>query len=108
MLALIFSGKSFTFENFLAIFVEFELGDHNLGGINANEWLLPIELLLDDTLDMQHPLLTVNSNNLAGCSLVAPPGDLNFIITANWQAADVVLGTELLGKWCAHQFVADV
>lgn len=51
-------------EDLLAVLVELELGDDDLGGSDGDRNGLAVGLLADDTLDVDGPLQTVNAGDL--------------------------------------------
>ena len=80
--------------------VEFQLGDLNIAGVDADEVGTAVELGASDLLDVDDPLLAVASNNLAGLLLLAliASDDDDLIVLADGEGADVVLLAELLGE----------
>lgn len=52
-----------TLENLLTVLIELELGDDNVGGGNGDGDALAIGLLADNTLDVDHPLKTVDAGD---------------------------------------------
>ena len=94
-------------EDCLSVLVNLQSDNLDLGGVEV-DWnsgtvcLLPLQ-----SLDVDDPLLTVASDNLALLPLVVSPGHLDLIILSHWNASDVVLCTELLGEWCTHNLPSD-
>ncbi|KAL8168343.1 hypothetical protein V2J09_009842 [Rumex salicifolius] len=67
----------------LAILVELELGDDDLGRIDADVNGRSVNLLPSDALDVDNPFLTVDLCNLAFTSLEGSSDDLNLVVLAN-------------------------
>ena len=105
LLGLVLAGKHGT-----TVLVEFQLGDLHVAGVNADEVGATVELSAGDLLDVDHPLLAVASNNLAGLFLLAlvASDDDDLVVLADGERADVVLLTELLGEGSAHHDATDV
>lgn len=86
----------------LTVLVELQLGDNNLRRVDAEGDGLSGGLLLDDSLDVDYVLETVDGSDLAFATLVGASNDENLIVLSNWDGADVVLLAELLAEGCAH------
>jgi len=86
----------------LAVLVDLELSDDDLGWVDAKWDGLAGGLLANDTLDVNDVLETVDGGDLALTSLVGATDDRDLVILADWDRADVVLLTELLGERGAH------
>jgi hypothetical protein len=67
----------------LAVSVELELGDDDVGRMDANWDRGTVDLLAGDTVDVDDPLLTVDLDNLALTALEGTTDNHNFVILAN-------------------------
>lgn len=74
----------------LTILVELELGNDDVGGVDAQGHGLARDLLAGDTLDVNHVLETVDAGDLALLVLVGAADDLDLVILADRNAADLV------------------
>lgn len=90
-----------------AALVELEGGDDDLGGGDAEGDGLAVGLLTGDAVDVDDPLETVDSCDLALAALVGATDNGDLIVLADGDRADVVLLTELLGERGAHDSAAD-
>ena len=97
---------SLTLEESKTIFVEFNFGDDDVGGGNADLDSLTVDLVTGDTFNVDDPLATVNLSDTSFVALELTTHDLNFIILANGKGTDVVLGTEFLAQTRAHDNTA--
>jgi len=91
----------------LTILVELQLGDDDLRWVDAKRDGLTRRLLLDDTLNVDNVLETVDGGDLAFAALVGAPNNNNFIVLSDRDGADVVLLTEFLAQRCAHDRTSD-
>lgn len=73
----------------LAVLVELQLGDDDVGGVDAQRDGLAGDLLAGDTLDVDHVLETVHGGDLALLVLVGAADDLDLVILADGDAADL-------------------
>lgn len=89
-------------QNLLAVLVELELGDLNLGWGDANGDGLAVRLLAGDTLDVHDVLETVDAGDLALATLVAATLNDNFVVLADGDCADLI---ERLVGFERHCFV---
>lgn len=64
-------------------------------------------LLLDDTLDVDDILQTVDGSDLALAVLAAATDNKNLIILADGHGTDIVLLAELLTERCTHDGASD-
>jgi len=77
--------------------------------MDANVDCCPVDLLTLNTLDVDDKLLTVDLNDLANLlAFVMTSNNLHFIVLADGNTATVVLQSELLGQWRAHDLPSDV
>lgn len=79
----------------LAVLVELQLGDDDVGGVDAQRDGLAGDLLAGDTLDVDHVLETVHGGDLALLVLVGAADDLDLVILADRDAADLFLTGEV-------------
>lgn len=73
----------------LTVLVELELGDDDVGGVDAQRNGLARDLLAGDALDVDDVLQAVHGSDLALSVLVAATDDLDLIVLANGDAADL-------------------
>jgi hypothetical protein len=73
----------------LTVLVELELGDDNLGGVDAQRNGLARGLVTGDTLDVDHVLETVDGSDLALTALVGATDNGDLVILADGDAADL-------------------
>lgn len=78
-----------TLQNLLTVLIELELGDDDLGGVDAEGNALAVGLLAGNTLDMHTPLETVDAGDLALAALVGTAEDGDFVVLANGDGADL-------------------
>jgi hypothetical protein len=71
------------------VFVELELGDNDVGGVDGDGDALAVGLLADDTLDVDNPLETVDGGDLAFPALAASPDHGDLVILANRNGLDL-------------------
>lgn len=76
-------------QDVLTVLVELELGDDDLGWVDANWDGLAGGLLADDALDVHDVLETVHGGDLALTALVGSTHNGNLIILADWDGADL-------------------
>lgn len=107
----------------LTILVKLELGDDDLGGVDAERDGLSRGLLADNTLDVNDVLETVDGGDLSLTTLVGATNNGDLVILADWDRANltlldkfwcwlapytyVVLLTELLAERGAHDSAAN-
>ncbi|BAF27608.2 Os11g0151100 [Oryza sativa Japonica Group] len=70
-------------EDGLAVLVELEFGDDDLGWVDPDVDGGPVHLLPGDALDMDHPPAAVDLHHLALAALVAPPHHLHLVVLAD-------------------------
>jgi len=93
-------------EQLLAIGVQVQLGDHNLGGVEAQHDGGTVVLLTRDALNVDDVLLAVHGGDLAIAVLESAAHDLHLIVLADGQRSHVVLLLELLGQRGRHNLAA--
>lgn len=94
-------------EQRLAVLVEAELGDDDLGGVDSNIDGGSVHLLAGDALDVDDPFLAVDLHDLALAALVGPTHDLHLVVLAHRHGPHVVLGAEVAGERRTHDDAAD-
>ena len=77
-------------KDLLAILVEVELGDDDVGGGDGDGDGLAVGLLAGDTLDVDTVLETVDGGDTAGLSLVGAPSNDHLIVLADGDGADLI------------------
>ena len=95
------------FQDSLAVLVELELGDNNVGGVDADRDGGTVNLLAGDTVDVDDPLLTVDLDNLAFTALEAATDDHDLIILGDRDRAGLREETDHVSRcdmlrcmWC--------
>lgn len=73
----------------LTVLVELQLGDDDVGRVDAQRDGLAGDLLASDTLDVDHVLETVHGGDLALLVLVAAADDLDLVVLADGNGADL-------------------
>lgn len=73
----------------LTVLVELELGDDDLGGVDAQRNGLAGGLVAGDTLDVDHVLETVDGGDLALTALVGATDNGDLVVLADGDAADL-------------------
>lgn len=73
----------------LTVLVELQLGDDDVGRVDAQRDGLARDLLAGDTLDVDHVLETVHGGDLALLVLVGAADDLDLVILADGDGADL-------------------
>src|SRR5690554_3416016 len=76
-------------EDSLAVLVELELGDNDVGSRNTDGDGLAVDLLAGDTLDVNDVFETVDGGDLALTTLKRTAGDENLILLADGDGADL-------------------
>lgn len=76
----------------LTVLVELELGNDDVGGVDAERDGLAGGLLTGDTLDVDHVLETVHGSDLALLVLVAAADNGDLVVLADGDAADLFVG----------------
>jgi hypothetical protein len=76
-------------EDVLAVLVELQLGDDDLGGGNADGNRLAVDLLAGDTLDVNNVLETVDRRDLALTTLERTTGDDDLVVLTDGDGADL-------------------
>ena len=72
-----------TVQNGLAMLVNLQLGDLDIGGRNTNKVGLSISLVPGDSLNVDNPLLAKDRDNLSFTALEMTTNNLDFIILSN-------------------------
>ena len=87
----------------LAVLVDLELGDDDLGGVDANVDGGAVHLLAGDALDVDDPLLAVHLDDLALATLVVTPHDSHLVVLADRNRANLMVrrerGEEVSACW---------
>lgn len=83
-------GTRLAGNDLLAVLVELEAGDHNVGRVDAKRNSGTVGLLTVDALNVDHPLLAVDLGNLALSALGRATDDQNLVILADRQRSDLL------------------
>merc|ERR1719235_517388 len=81
----------------LAVLVELQLGDDDFRRTDANLHGLSVRLVARHTLNVNDPLLAVDSRDLSLTVMVVAASDLHLVVLANRNGTHVVLLAKLLG-----------
>ena len=79
----------------LAVFVEMEGGEDDLGGVEGNVDRGAVHLIASELVKMNAVLLAVHLNNLTGSALMVATNDFHFILSSHRQRACIILLPEL-------------
>ena len=91
-------GSGLAVEEGLAVLVELDLSDLNLGRMDGDRHGGAVGLVAGEALDVDAILLANNSDDLALTAVTGATGDADFILTADGDGTDAVLLTKLLGE----------
>jgi hypothetical protein len=97
-------------QDVLAVLVELELGNDDVGGVKAQGNALAGSLLADDALDVDDVFETVDGGDLALLALLGAANDGDLVLLADGDAADLwrklsALGSRGMcpaGDWFVH------
>ncbi|GAO51632.1 hypothetical protein G7K_5728-t1 [Saitoella complicata NRRL Y-17804] len=89
------------------VLVQLQRSNDNLGGVKTNRGRSTVDLLTDDTLDLNDPLAAVDGGDLALLALLGTTDNEDLVVLADGHGADTVLLTELLGEGSRHEGAAD-
>lgn len=89
-------------EEGLAVFVEVELGDDHVRGLDADHLGLASLVLAGGALNVDDPLAAVHAGDLALDLAEATGDDADLVVLADRDGTDVVLVSELLRQRGAH------
>lgn len=76
-------------QDVLAVLIELELLDDDLAGVDAEGHALAGRLVAGDALDVDLVLEAVDRQDLALAALVGAPDDLDLVVLADGDAADL-------------------
>lgn len=93
-------------QDVLAVLVELELGNDDVGGVDAEGYGLARGLVAGDALDVDDIFQTVDGGDLALGALVGAADNGDLVVLADGDGADVVLLTKLLREGSAHDDTA--
>ncbi len=79
-------------EEGLAVLVETEVGNLDVGGVDGDLSLLTIRLLFDEFLNVDAPFAAVNFSDFAFAILVGATDNLDSVSIADGDGARLVLG----------------
>lgn len=91
----------------LAVLVETQVGDHDIGGVDWELGLLAVDLLFDDFLNVDAPSATVDLGHLAFATLVGSAHHFDGVSVAHRDASSLVLLNQFLAQVTRHQLAAD-
>ena len=94
-------------EERLAVLVELQLGDEDLGGVDADVDGGAVHLLAGDPLDVDDPAAAVHLHHLALAALEGAAHNLHLVVLADRDGAHVVLVAELRRQRRGHEHAAD-
>ena len=78
-------GSVLAVEDGFAVLVEFDGGNDNIAGVDTDGGGGAIRLVAVDTVDVDHPLLSVHLRNLALPPLELATDNQDLVILAHWQ-----------------------
>jgi hypothetical protein len=87
----------------LTVLVKLELGDDDVGGVEAQGDALAAGLVTGDTLDVDHVLETVDRGDLALTAFVRATDNGDLVVLADGDAADLLrrmLVSVMYKEWC--------
>lgn len=87
-------------QDVLTVLVKLELGDDDVGGVDAQRDGLAVGLVAGDALDVDDVLEAVDGGDLALTALVGATDDGDLVVLADGDAADL-LGCQNWRKCCA-------
>jgi len=103
------SLTTLTIQYGLAVFVELQLRNHDLGWGDANGNRLAVNLFAGDTLDVDNVFETVNGCDLSLTALQGAPSNDDFVVLTDGDGADLYaasrndsLGTVKLHNYCCR------
>jgi len=76
-------------QDLLAVLVQLQLGDDDLGGVDADWHALAVGLLAVDALNVDDVFETVDAGDLALATLVGAPDDGDLVVLADGNCADL-------------------
>ena len=76
-------------KDILSVLVQLQLGDLHLGGIETDLGSGAVHLLASQTLDVDHPLLSVHLHDLALLALVGATEHLHLVTLHNGHGTDL-------------------
>ncbi len=83
-------GAVLALEKILAVLVHVNLGDNNLGGVDADGNGGTVGLLAVDTLNVDDPLAAVDLDNLALATLEGATDDHDLVVLADGDGAGLL------------------
>lgn len=86
---LLSSSTALAVQNSLAVLAQLELDDLHLGSINAHLRAGSVHLVAVDSLDVDHPLLSVDLGDLSLLTLVGTTEDLHLVSLHNGHRVDL-------------------
>jgi len=101
------SLTTLTIQYGLAVFVELQLRNHDLGWGDANGNRLAVNLFAGDTLDVDNVFETVNGCDLSLTALQGAPSNDDFVVLTDGDGADPMLFAQLLRQRSRHDSSAD-
>ena len=102
MLVLGCEGSLLALEESLAVLVKLQSGDNAVRGVDGDVRLLSVGLLLDELLNVDAPLATVNFSDFALTVLVGPTDDFDGVAITNGNRAGLVLRGQLFAQLGGH------
>ena len=94
-------------EEGLAVLVEAKVGHNAVARVDRDLRLLAVHLFLNQLLNMDAPLTTVNFSDFALTVLVGSTDNLDGVSVANGDGAGLVLRGQLFAQLSGHHLPAD-
>ncbi len=102
------AGAVLAFEDLLAHGGDLQLEEFDVGGVDADVDGVTLGVFDVNLVDVDDPLEAVDLGDLTFLTLELAAEDLNFVILADGEGLDVVLGAEFLAEAGGHEDTADV
>jgi hypothetical protein len=102
------SSLSLSLNESLSVLGENELGDLDVGRVDWDLNQSPLFGLSLDLLDVKAPLLSVDSLDLSGGSLIRSSDNGNNIVSSDWEGLDAVFLLELFAEGGRHDGVLNM
>ena len=94
--------SSLALQKVLSVLVELQIGDLDLGGINADLRRGSVHLLTGDSLDVDDPLLSVNLRHLSLLALVGATSHLHLIALDDRDGVDLEMTRSHESSRCTY------
>ena len=96
------SRSVLSLEQSFSVLVELDLGDHDVGWVDAHCNRLTVSLLSANSLDVDDVLLTIALGDLSLSISEVTSNNHDFVFSSDGKRSDVVLLAKLLRQWGGH------